>query len=598
MVRKKIQALYTWFSKSFSRKIMFTLLICISFIIAFSSITYYYSTIELLQKSYIDSNEQLLKEVNQSVSRYYSQLDETTRSLYNDNTFINNLYTHQYDYVSIAYNEQAVTNILRSDDAIQYIYFYDPYTQNLHSFSRENISYSHYPDIEKEKWYQKTLNSEHYLYVAPLHTFQNYTNFGTLENDTVFSVNRAIRYYVTGDIIGMLSISYDTSYLEKICQNLNSENGFISILDENLNARLTNYPGGRIPHSIKDTINKADGIRGYYKYDSDDGRRILLWNSLDGIYLLKDITLEELTANALIVSQITFMVSAAIFILSIIIALYFSHSATSKLKMLTNNIAKFGDGSLTINTTDYGTDEIGQLASAFNHMTERINELINLEYKAKVLRKNAELQALQAQIKPHFINNTLQAIGTLGLKKGAKDVYFMANALAKMLRYTLKSTSQLVPLSKEIENMNDYLYIQRILWNDRLKVDLQVEERLEDWPVPVLILQPLVENSIKHGLDDRTEGSIHVDIHTIEEALFIQVTDNGRGIPDASLLMLQSWLEEEDMTATDEHIGIRNIAGRLRLIYGDRANLTIFCPETGGTCIQIILPDKERNHYV
>ena len=100
-------------------------------ITAFSSLTYYYSTIRLLQNEYIRSNEQLLKEVNQSVCRYYTQLDDATRSLYSDNTFIDNLRTHQDDYVSIAYNEQAVKNILHADDAILYIYFYDPYTKNL-----------------------------------------------------------------------------------------------------------------------------------------------------------------------------------------------------------------------------------------------------------------------------------------------------------------------------------------------------------------------------------------------------------------------------------------------------------------------------------
>lgn len=594
MIKKKVHALYAWFCGSFSRKIMITLLICMSFIIAFLSITYYYSTIELLQKEYIDSNEQLLNEVNQSVARYYSQLDETTRSLYSNTTFIDNLRTHQTDYVSIAYNEQAISNILRSDDAIRYIYFYDPYTQNLHSFSRENVSYTFYPDLEKESWYQHTIKDPHYFYITPLHTFTNYTNFGTLKDETVFSVNRAIRYYVTGDVIGMLSITYDTSYLEKICQNLNSPGGFVSILDENLEPRLTNYDNFQIPDSIKDNIKQADGIRGYYKYTAQNEERILLWDNSANVYLLKDIPFAELTANALAVSQITFILSAVIFILSIIIALYFSRSATHKLKMLTKNIADFGAGNLTINAEDYGTDEIGILANTFNGMTEKINELINLEYKAKVLKKNAELQALQAQIKPHFINNALQALGTLGLKKGATEVYYMANALAKMLRYTLKSATELVPLETEIENMNNYLYIEKILWDNRLKVDLQTDDGVGCWLVPVFILQPLVENSIKHGLDDSMEGLIKIEIHIVNSCLSIKITDNGRGIPPSSLDMLREWLgDSEIMTAAEEHVGIRNIVGRIKLIYGNTAEFTIESELGQGTSIHIILPEKE-----
>lgn len=594
-IRKKIQEIHIWFSRSFSRKIMSVLLICISFIIIFLSLAYYCSTIRLLQDEYIDSNEQLLAEINQSIGRYYEQLNETTQSLYNDSSFIDNLRFHAEDYTTADYNERVIKNILYSDDAIQYIYFYDPYTQNLYSYARGNMSYAPYPDLEQEDWYQQTVNDDHYFYISPLHTFRNYNHFGSLKNTTVFSVNRALRYYVTGEIIGVLSINYDTSYLEKICQNLYGTDGYIAILDQDLSPRFNTYPGGKIVNQIKDNIRSSHGTHGFYKYSLAGEQRILLWDKQEETYLLKDIPLEELTQNARIVLQITLVISGIIFFLSVSIAFYFSRSATRKLSRLTQDIAEFGEGNLTIDARDYGIDEIGLLASTFNHMTEKINELINLEYKAKVLRKNAELQALQAQVKPHFINNVLQALGTLGLKKGAKDVYFMANALAKTLRYSLKTTTELVPLSREIENMNDYLYIQKILWNNRLTVSMEIDERLSDFPVPVFILQPLVENSIKHGLDDQEEGLIRIRIHSLDSSISIQVMDNGRGIPTASLDMLNQWLNDDAGSAADEHIGLRNIIGRMRLIYGEQASFTISCPPEGGTCIQIILPREDSS---
>lgn len=200
----------------------------------------------------------------------------------------------------------------------------------------------------------------------------------------------------------------------------------------------------------------------------------------------------------------------------------------------------------------------------------------------------------QAQVKPHFINNTLQAMGTLGLKKGAKDVYLMANALARTLRYTLRPTAELIPLSSELENMNDYLYIQKILWGEQLHTTIQIEDGLNDWPVPVLILQPLVENAVKHGLDNSPEGSIHVSIHRVNEKLAITVSDDGRGIPAATLKMLQEWLlMKENVNQTQEHIGILNIVNRMQLIYGEEASLTIDSKLNVGTTIDIILPRKE-----
>ena len=592
MLKQKMRAVCSWISKSFSRKIMLTMFLCMSLIILFSSVIYYYSTTRLLQNEYIRSNEQLLNEVNQSINRYYTQLDEVTRSLYSDNTFIDNLRRHRSDYVSVDYNERAVKNILHSDDAIQYIYFYDPYTRNLYSFSRENVSYAPCPRLEQEDWYQKTVQNKNYFYMAPLHTFTNYNHFGTVKEETVFSVNRALRYYATGEVIGILSISYDTSYLEKISVNLRNSGGYISILNQDMSPMLSDYPGLSIPETAKTQIQHTDSIQGHFIYRADGIQRILLWDKLEDTYLLKDIPLEELTKNALIVSRLTVIFLVVVLVLSVAAAMYFSRSATRRLSMLSKNISAFGNDNLEICTEDYGSDEIGMTAGSFRDMTNRINTLINLEYKAKVMQKTAELQALQAQIKPHFINNALQALGTLGLKKGVTEVYSMAGALAQMLRYTLKPAAQLVPLKQEIENMNNYLYIQRILWNDRLKVEVDTDKSLEERLVPVFILQPLVENSIKHGLDDCTDGLITIRIHMAAEGLSIEIADNGRGIPPCSLDMLKEWLREDTNSPENEHIGIRNIVGRMKLLYGENAEFSIDCPAEGGTRICIVLPDE------
>ena len=570
---------------------MASLLICMFLIILISSSIYYYSSVELLQKEYIRSNSDLLYEVNQSVERYFQQLDEVTQSLYSDNTFIDNLRQHKDDYVSYDYLEQTVKNILYSDDSIQYIYFYLPDNQTLFSFSRQNASHSRFPKIEQEQWYQKTLSDEHYFYMEPLHRFQNYNNFGSTKSEYVFSVNRTLRYYETGEILGVLSISYDTSYLEKICQNLTTQNGYLAVLDQDLAPIFISWPKQRLPENIRENLQKEHSSGGHFSYTLNGEKRILLWNVLDGSYILKDISFQELTKNTIAPLHITLAFSSAIFLFSILVAFYLSRTTASRLRRLTKDISEFGKENLTINTTDYGGDEIGTLASAFNEMTRRINELINLEYKTQLLRKNAELQALQAQVNPHYLNNVLQAMGTLGLKKGAMEVYSMANALAKNMRYALKSTTQMVPLKQEIEHMNDYLYIQNILWDNRLSVELEIEKGLENRLVPVFILQPLVENSFKHGFDDRHEGHIKIAIRLREDALSILVRDDGRGIPPVSLKLLQEWFNEKDiLIATDEHIGIRNIYNRIRLIYGDKGSFTIDSPSSGGTVIHIVLP--------
>lgn len=457
------------------------------------------------------------------------------------------------------------------------------------------MSYTKFPQIEKEAWYQETLNAPKYFTISPLHPFTNYANFGSLKNATVFSVNRALRYYADSSYIGMISIVYGTDTPEHICRSLGDENAWLAVLDQNLSARLNTYPDQALPAEAITTISENIETSGYTVYHFDRERRILLWNYSDDIYLLKDIPYRQLTQGIVQnVIKIILILTAVFLVLATGIAFCFSRTVTRKLNALTAKVVAFGDGELSINADDYGKDEIGTLASSFNEMTEKINELINLQYKAKLLQKTAELQMLQAQVKPHFINNTLQAMGALGLKKGANDVYLMANALARTLRYTLRPTAELIPLCKELENMNDYLYIQKILWGERLHTFIQAEDGLNEWPVPVLILQPLVENSIKHGLDNSTEGSIHVSIRKINEKLTITVSDDGRGIPSATLQMLQEWLlKKETVDHAEEHMGILNIVTRMRLIYGEEAALTIDSTLDAGTTINITLPRKE-----
>lgn len=592
--KTRLRNIKTWLYASFSRKIMAVFLLCSAIIIFLSSIIYYFGTIHLLQRQYIDSTEQLLAEMNKTIGRYYSQLNNVTLSFYSNSSFIDNIRLHKNDYISQKENEQVIKDVLYSDDSILYIYFYDPYTSNLYSYSRENMSYTKFPEIEKESWYQDTLNAPKYFTISPLHTFINYANFGSLRDTMVFSVNRALRYYANSSHIGTVSIIYSTDTIEQICQNLMDNDTWLAILDQNLSARLVSYPDQALPPEVISTISETSG---HTRYHINHQQRFLLWNETNGIYLLKDIPFNKLTQGIIQnVIKIILILMAVFLVLATGIAFFFSHTATRKLNSLTAKVVAFGDGELSINADDYGEDEIGTLASAFNEMTLKINELINLEYKAKLLQKTAELQMLQAQIKPHFINNTLQAMGTLGLKKGANDVYLMANALARTLRYTLKPTEELIPLSKELENMNDYLYIQKILWGENLHTNIQAEEEVNNWLVPVLILQPLVENSIKHGLDDSQEGTIYVSIRQINKKLQIIISDDGRGIPPVTLKMLQEWLLNENINHADEHIGILNIVNRMQLIYGKEASLSIDSILNEGTVIKIILPWKENQN--
>ena len=586
------------FKKSFSLKLMAILLACMSVVIIFTSIIYYQSSSRLIQREYVRSTQQLLKEVSQNLERYYTQLDNVTRSLYNDDDFIDNLRFKRNDYASVLYNESIVKSLLYADDAIEYIRLYTPFDQQLYTFSRLMINQTTCTDYKAENWYNETINAKHFFTLSPLHPFQVYSaNGATATEKLVITTNRALRYYVTGDIIGMLSISYSPSYMDSICENVYSEEGYTVILDHDLNFIQNKYDGYTLDTKVKNILSKSP-TKDSFQYDSSDGARLVLWAPTEHFYLVKDIPLNFLTKSTRSVLWLMLTFSSLIFLLAVLIAFYLSRSATRRLNHLAAQVSEFGKETMYISDENYGSDEIGTLAATFHDMAARINELISLEYKAKVLKQSAELQALQAQVNPHFINNALQVIGTYGLKSNAPEVYKMTSSLAKMLHYTLKPTTHLVPLKQEINNMNDYLYIQQILWSNRLHVESVISPGVESFLVPVFILQPLIENSIRHGLDGLDKGTIKIGIQLQNKMLSISLSDNGRGIPPASLSILREWLTEDTITFDFEnHIGIRNIVGRIRLLYGASASFDISCPAAGGTHIQILLPQKEKMIY-
>ncbi|MCR5753550.1 MAG: sensor histidine kinase [Acetatifactor sp.] len=238
-------------------------------------------------------------------------------------------------------------------------------------------------------------------------------------------------------------------------------------------------------------------------------------------------------------------------------------------------------------------DEIGVLQESFDRMILRNQELIEQEYQSKIAKRSAQLRALQAQINPHFMYNTLQVIGGMALGHDAPEIYRITLALCDIMRYSLNFSKELVRLEEETEYLKSYIMIQKERFGGRIQLNLELEESTLECYVPKLILQPLAENSFEYGFSNKTGDCVLTvkSRYTPEGDLEIDVTDNGAGFTPERLGEIQEQLRRDTETSLkrNAHIGLCNVHTRIRLQGGqEKYGLTISSRQYQETTITIL----------
>ncbi|MGN7360276.1 cache domain-containing sensor histidine kinase [Paenibacillus sp. SAF-054] len=246
-----------------------------------------------------------------------------------------------------------------------------------------------------------------------------------------------------------------------------------------------------------------------------------------------------------------------------------------------------------------GYAEIEVISNEFNTMLERIHGLThqlietNSElYESELEKQRIEFAYLQSQINPHFLSNTLDTIKGIAIVEGSKATYEMAGALSRMLRYSIKGGDE-VPLGEELQIVSSYMKIHQLRFSGRIQYEQDCPEELQGLAVPKMILQPIVENAINHGLESIGKGGvIRVEARQNDAGeLGIMISDNGIGIRPERLTKLRQILQSEDALLS-EHIGLRNVHNRIRLKYGEPYGITLASEPGQGTKVHIRLPAK------
>ena len=280
-----------------------------------------------------------------------------------------------------------------------------------------------------------------------------------------------------------------------------------------------------------------------------------------------------------------------IWLITVFLVYLFAYLLTKPLKTLSERMQYAGSGDFHTFPEMHGSSETAELSHSFNSMLRHIEQLIQQNYIAKLSEKNARLTALEAQLNPHFLYNTLQAISTEALINDQFTIHKMITSLASNLRYTIKG-GDLVPLKSEVQYLSDYIYLLKMRMNDALVFNIDTEPELDDYMIPKISLQALVENSIIHGKSTNKESiEIKVTLTRLpNDRLQISVYDNGCGISQEQQNKLYQDFESALTAKNPGGIGLANLYVRLHLLYNEPTDLKIESAEHQYTNIILTLP--------
>lgn len=463
-------------------------------------------------------------------------------------------------------NQYITGSILVSTDGTSYVYS---------SYGPSNLN----PDFigTKSDWYQRAIQADGKAAYIGAHK-QDYLKQS--DGSTVFSVSRVIKDPVTRQKVGVVMVDARTNVLNDIIKSVGfNVNSTIAVFDEKNN---TVFSSEYISDEVKSQIlSKKDTVKldnGYYKIISSS---VLKCNWK----MVVMFSLSDINSDLTVMYIAGFLFAVCGFVFTLFIFLIFSKRMTEPFNKMILTMNEVKKGNLAVRFKTHGNDEIAQLGQEFNNMLIRIDDLVNREYKANLAMKEAQFYALQSQIKPHFLFNTLNGFIGLNRMDDRKTLEKAILSLTRMMRYVFDCKDE-VHVKDELAFLDDYCMLQRLRFEDRLDYSIQYCDEVADELIPKLILQPIVENAVIHGIEPLSK-LCHLRIScgklVKEDRVIIrfEVRDDGAGF-------------DPDMEIKDNSKGLKNVQERLNLRNG-YSHFFIQSRPGDGTAVIIEIQKEDSN---
>ncbi len=450
-----------------------------------------------------------------------------------------------------------------------------------------------YIDIKSLDWYQKTMQAPGQISVSSSHV----QNAIQSSYQWVITLSRALTNNQTGKKEGLFFVDLNYSAISNLCDSSHiGDKGYIFLTDADGN--VIYHPkqqllyGGLLTEEI-DEVMSCD--TDYFFTDQGAQRRLYTMSRSEktGWYAVGVAYSSELLKNTKQAQAMHLLVAAALLLGVLALSGRLSQELTRPIRQLRDCMSTVEEGNFEASVDIAVENEIGSLSRSFNMMTNRIHALIEQNYYEQEQKRKSELRALQAQINPHFLYNTLDSIIWMAEDEKNEEVVVMTAALARLLRQSISNEQEQVTVAQEIDYVRSYLTIQKMRYQDKLEYEIEAPPEILPVSIVKFTLQPLVENAIYHGIKYKeNKGKVCIRGFVREKKAFLAVEDDGAGMDAQQLhrILEESGGEDAAEPRTGGGVGVSNVQKRLRLYYGEEYGISYTSKVGKGTTALVSIP--------
>ncbi|WP_238915895.1 sensor histidine kinase [Clostridium sp. YIM B02555] len=518
-----------------------------------------------------ENTNQIIKQINYNIESYVDNTENIMNYMSTDPRILKFL------------SDNKLKNDNLEDEAYKSIYSFVKFNPKIAGIMVVNNNGGYISDVMNkvsreslinEEWYLRAYNEPDKIHLFTKPTGRNIDNIFRYSADEVFSVSKAVVDSSSKKINGVILIDVKLDVIKDIIENSKPGTaGFIYIMDSNKEIVYT--PVNNVVYRIKNEW--IDKINNEIIIKNINGENYQLTKIKSEYTGWETIGVFPESESLRVIEDIKYY-SAIVAVLALIIAqilvIIFTRSIVNPIKKLKKLMKKAQEGDLTVTFNAKYNDEIGELGGSFNTMVKEISNLINLVQVEEKKKRIAEMNVLQAQIKPHFMYNTLDTIRWMAEEHNEEDIIEIIEAFTNLLRISLSKGKEIISVNEELSHIKSYLTIQKIRYEDKLDYEIQVDDNMLEYKLIKLILQPLVENAIYHGIKEkRGSGRILIKGEIKENTLIFTISDNGKGMEEELLNKINYMLRNGNEKKNEIGYGIFNVNERIKIIYGDEYGL-------------------------
>jgi len=546
--------------------------------------------IQTSRENLSENSQEIIEQVERNLDNYLKGMIDLSNLLVID--------INKFKQLNLPELDRDIETLMRTRTDILSISLFT--TEGKLLYEGTNLRMKNTADVLEEQWFTSAITGDGDIHISPPHVQNLFKN----RHPWVITLSRKVNFRMNQSTEeGVLMIDMNFSVIEDLINEVTlGKRGYVFILDDDNNI-VYHHQQQLLYSGVKE--EKLDGVSerflgSFVQTDSNGDSRILTiyparhvnWK-LVGAYYLSDLTAAQRDLTQFIL--LTMAIGMLIFIS---VSIYMTDRITKPIAELEDSMRAVERGDFNTQIDVQGEYEVVQLARRFNLMTMRIKSLMGQVVSEQEAKRKSELSALQAQINPHFLYNTLDSVIWMAESGKHQEVVKMVTALARLFRISISRGRNIISVKEELAHAENYLTIQKMRYKDQFEYNFEVDVSVLGFNTQKLILQPIIENAIYHGIRQMVdEGEITIRAFVRDEVLVFEVEDNGLGMTtETASKLLEKHHEGAPESVRVGGVGVMNVYERIQLMYGEAYGIKIESEVEEGTKVTISIPATKGDH--